>query len=130
VPLLVHLDREDANIAALVVVLADGGVERLVQLRKPLFDDLAEAHQHGQINAAQDELIHQLLQVNGPAGLFRRMNGEVAFLVDREKAFAPTRDVVEFGGVAYRPAVGRFPGNGSGFGFDGQGTRPLRGNGV
>ena len=59
-PLLVHLDRVDAAVAALVLVLGDGGLEGVVDLPQAVLEDVAEADQDRQVDAAQ-------LQVDRPA---------------------------------------------------------------
>ena len=42
-PLLVHLDRVDAAVAALVLVLRDGGLERGVDVAEAVLEDVGEA---------------------------------------------------------------------------------------
>ena len=43
--LLVHLDRVDADVAALVLVLRDGALEGAVDLAEPVLEDVGEAEQ-------------------------------------------------------------------------------------
>ena len=66
-PLLVHLDRVDAAVAALVLVLGDGGLKRRVDLAEPVLQDVGEADEDRQADAAQLQAIDQLLQVDGAA---------------------------------------------------------------
>ena len=64
VPLLVHLDRVDAAVVALVVVLLDGGLEGVVDLADAVAQDVGEAEQDRQLDAAGLQLIDQLLEVD------------------------------------------------------------------
>ena len=52
-PLLIHLDRVDAAVAALVLVLRDGGLEGVVNLAEAVLEDVGEAEQDRQADAAQ-----------------------------------------------------------------------------
>ena len=63
--LLVHLDRVDAAVAALVLVLRDGGLERRVDLAEAVLEDVGEADEDGQADAAQLQAIDELLEVDG-----------------------------------------------------------------
>ena len=47
-PLLVDLDRIDAEVAALVLVLRDRGLEGVVDVLQPVLQDVAEADQRRQ----------------------------------------------------------------------------------
>ena len=64
-PLLIDLDRIDAAVAALVLVLGDGAVKRRVDLAEAVLEDVGEADQHRQADAAQLQPIDQLLQIDG-----------------------------------------------------------------
>ena len=48
-PLLVDLDRVDADVAALVLVLGDGGLEGVVDLAEAVLEDVGEADQDRQL---------------------------------------------------------------------------------
>ena len=98
-PLLVHLDRVDAAILALVVVLADGGLEGFVDLADAMAEDVGEAKQDRQLDAALLQLIDQLLQVDGLLGAFVGVDGDVAPFVDAEIALAPVPNLVGLDGV-------------------------------
>ena len=52
-PLLVHLDRVDADVAAFVVVLRDRSLEGAVDVADPVAEDVAEADEDGQLDPAQ-----------------------------------------------------------------------------
>ena len=68
VALLVHLDRVDAAVGALVVVLGDRLLERAEQLLDAGAQDVGEADQERQVEAAAPEVVDQLLQVDARAG--------------------------------------------------------------
>ena len=51
--LLVHLDRIDAAVAALVLVLGDGALERRVNLAEPMLEDVGEAQQDRSAQTAE-----------------------------------------------------------------------------
>ena len=80
VPLLVHLDRIDAAVAALVLVLADGGAEGVVDLADAMPEDVGEAEQDRQLDAAGLELVDQLLEVDRLVGALVRVDGDVPLL--------------------------------------------------
>ena len=51
--LLVDLDRVDAHVAAFVLVLRDGRLEGVMDVADPVPEDVAEADEHRQLDAAQ-----------------------------------------------------------------------------
>ena len=61
---LVDLDRVHAAVLAGVAVLADRAVERAAQQLDARPQDVAEAEQDRQLDAARDELVDQLLHVD------------------------------------------------------------------
>ena len=64
--------------------------------------------QHRELDVALAQLVDELLQVDAAGRVLRRVDGDVAVVVDREVALAPVLDAVELGGVLERPvAVGR-----------------------
>ena len=71
-PLLVDLDRVDAAVAALVLVLADGALKRRVNLAEPVLEDVGEAEQDRGAQAAQLEPIDQALEVDAARRLLGR----------------------------------------------------------
>ena len=73
-PLLVDLDRIDAAVAALVLVLRDGRLEGGVNLAEAMSQDVGEADQHRQADAAQLQPIDQLLEVDGVGRILGRMD--------------------------------------------------------
>ena len=60
--LLVHLDRVDAAVLALVLVLVDRALESAVDLAEPVLEDVGEADQDRHREAAQLQAIDQPLQ--------------------------------------------------------------------
>ncbi len=62
--LLVDLDRIDAAVAAFVAVLGDGVLKRLVHFAQAVLQDFAEADQDGQRDAAQLQIVDQLLEID------------------------------------------------------------------
>ena len=105
--LLVDLDREDAAEDVAVAVLVDGAREGVVQVGDGGREDLREADDHRRRDAAQRDLVDDLLQRDAAGGLARRPDDEVAVVGDVEEALAPVRDPVERGGL--RVAVARVP---------------------
>src|SRR5208283_129893 len=105
VALLVDLDGIDAAVSALVVVLGDRGLKGSLQLLKLVAEDFPEADQDGRVDAAQDQGIDQLLEVDGAVGVAAGMHQHVAFFADREIALAPARDVEGLTGLGDAPAL-------------------------
>ena len=71
----------------------------VVDLADAVAEDVGEAQQDRQLDAAGLELIDQLLEVDRLVGAFVRVDGDVARLVDAEIAFAPVANAVGFDGV-------------------------------
>ena len=63
-PLLVDLDRIDAEVLAFVLVLGDGRLERARDVGEPLPQDVAKPDEDRQPDAAQLQVIDELLQVD------------------------------------------------------------------
>ena len=101
--LLIDLDRIDAAVAALVLVLADGALKRRVDVGEPLLDDVGEADEHRQADAAELQPVDEFLEVDRLADVLGRMHLDVAGRVDREVAVAPARHFVELAGVVHAP---------------------------
>ncbi len=105
VALLVDLDGVDAAVAALVVVLGDGGLESVLKFQELVAEDFAEANEDGRIDAAQNQRIDQLFQVDGAGGVASRMHQHVSLFADREIAFAPAGDVEGLAGLGDAPTL-------------------------
>ena len=84
----------------LVLVLRDGGAEGVVDVADAVAEDVAEPDEHRQPDAAQQQVIGQLLQIDRPRRILRRMHEHVPGRRDREVALAPAVHLVEIGGVA------------------------------
>ena len=78
-------------------------LEGVVDLADAVAEDVGEAQQDRQLDAAFLELIDELLEVDRLLGRLVRLDGDVAVLVDGEVALAPVADAV---GVH---CVGNFP---------------------
>ena len=94
-PLLVDLDRIDAEVLALVRVLRDRRLEGVEDVAEPLLEDVAEPDQDRQADAAQLQVVDQLLQVDGLAGVLGGVHPDVAVRRDGEVVLAPAFDLVE-----------------------------------
>src|SRR5262249_2063549 len=99
VSLLVHLDRVDAAIAALVVEFIDGGLEGIVDLAHALPQDIREAEEDGELDAAGLQLIDQALQVDRLGWNFVRMDTDVAFVIEAKVDLSRKPDAVHFNGI-------------------------------
>ena len=107
-PLLVDLDRVDADVAAGVVVLGDGGLKGFLDVPQPMLEHVAKADQRRQGDAAHLQLIDELFEINRPAGLLRRMDVNVAVLADRKVSLAPSVNLVQLGCIRGRPRFSDF----------------------
>ena len=107
--LLVHLDRIDAAVAPLVLVLRDGRLEGRVDVGDALAEDVLEADQDGQPDASELQVIDELLQVNRALGILRRVHADVAVRADGEVAFSPSIDLIQLGRVRNRPGIALTP---------------------
>ena len=105
VALLVDLDRIDADVVAGVVVFGDGGFEGFVNFADAMAQDIGEAQQDRQLNAAVLQLVDERLQVDGLVGAFVGMDRDMALVVDAEVPLAPVLDFVDIKGVLDFPLV-------------------------
>ena len=62
--LLIDLDRIDAAVAALVLMLCDGAGERSVDVAEAVLEDVGEANQHREADAAELKAVNQFLQID------------------------------------------------------------------
>ena len=76
--LLVDLDRVDAHVAAFVLVLRDGRLEGVMDVPEPVPEDVAEADEHRQLDAAQHQVVGELLEVDGLRRVLGRMDEDMA----------------------------------------------------
>ena len=78
-----------------------------MDLADAMAEDVGEAEQDRQLDAAGLELVDEFLEVDRLLGRLVGMDGDVAGLVDAEVALAPVADAVEFEGVVDLPLLGR-----------------------
>ena len=108
--LLVDLDRVDADVAPCVLVLGDGRLEGVVRCRRRRCRRMSRKRMStGQPDAAEHQVIGQLLEVDGPGRVLRGMNQHVPLRRDGEVALPPAVHLVEFGGVADGKDLSRLP---------------------
>src|SRR5205823_10431911 len=93
-PLFVHFDRVDAAVRAFVVVLLNGQTKCFVDFANTMAEDVGEAKEDRQLNAAGLKLVDKLLQVDSLIRILSGMNRDVAGGVDAEVAFAPVLNPV------------------------------------
>ena len=105
VPLLVDLDGVDAAVAALVAVLLHGGLEGVVDFADAVAENVGEAEEDRQLDAARLQVVDELLEVDGVLGPLVGMDDDVAVVVDGEVALAPVADAVQLDGILYAPLV-------------------------
>ena len=89
--LLIDLDRIDAAVAALVLMLCDGAAEGGVNVAEPMLEDVGEANQHRKADASELKAVDQFLQVDRSRRFLRRMHLHVTGVVHRDIAIAPAR---------------------------------------
>jgi hypothetical protein len=103
--LLVHLDRIHADVLAGVFVLGNGALKGFVNVLEAMPEDVAEANERREVDAAQLKVIDELLQVDGASRLLGRMDSNLAVLTNREISLAPAVDLVQLGGVDVGPYI-------------------------
>ena len=79
-----------------------------MDLAQAVLQNLAEANQDRRIDAAQHQLVDQFLQIDAARWFFVGMHPEMAVLADREIAFSPGGNIVQFTGVIDGPSLGGF----------------------
>ena len=77
----------------------------------PVPQDVSKPDQHRQADAAQHQVIGELLEIDGAGRILRRMHQHVAVGGDREVAFAPAIDFVQLGGVVDGEELACLPGS-------------------
>ena len=68
-----------------------------MDLAQAVLEDVAEADQHGRLDAPGLEPVDQLLQVDGPIGVLGGMDVDVPLGVDGEVALSPVGHFVQVG---------------------------------
>ena len=108
-PLRIDLDGIHAAVRALVAVLVNGVLEGAVQLVDTAAQDVREAQQQRQADAALPHLVNQGFQVDGVARLVRRRHQDVAGVADAEVAPSPIVDPVGLDRIRHRPGPWKGP---------------------
>ena len=108
-PLLVDLDRIDADVAPLVRMLRRWPTGRRRGCPPAMAEDIAEPDEDRQVDAAQLQVIDELLEIDRLLGILRRVDEHVAGAADGEVALAPARDLVELVRVRDRPRLADAP---------------------
>jgi hypothetical protein len=105
-PLLVHLDRVDQRVLAVVLGLLDGDGEALRQALDTGAQDVGEAEQERQSHPLRLQVLRQLVQVERALRFVGRVHGDAPRLVDAEEADTPPLHVVEVERVLDCPIAG------------------------
>ena len=108
-PLLIHLDRVDATVTALVIVFGDGALEGVSEFAEAMLEDIGEADQDRQVDAAQFEFFDQFPKIDRAGRILSGMHQDMAVVADREVALSPRGDIVQFGCIGRGPSLCRFP---------------------
>ena len=72
---------------------------------QPVAEDVAEPHERREADAPQLKMIDELLQIDRPVDLFRRVNLDVTVLADRKVPLSPAGNFIHFGGVDRSPRI-------------------------
>jgi hypothetical protein len=102
-PLLIHLDRVDAAVSPLVLVLCDCPLKRGVNVGQPVFEDVGEAEEDRCAQTAMLEAIDQALEIDPSSGILCGMHLQVPLIVDGEVALTPACDIVKLSSLCQRP---------------------------
>ncbi len=86
------------------MMFGDGGLKGRVQLAEAMLEDVGEADQDGQIDAAQHQRVDQFLEVDRARRVLFRVHQHVAIVADRKVALAPARHVIKVAGDLRRPS--------------------------
>ena len=106
-PLLVDLDRVDAAVAALVLVLRDGGLEGGVDLAEAVRRMSVKRTRTGRLMPRSCSRSTSSLRSMALGGVLGRVDLHVTGVVDREVAVAPARHLVQLAGVVNAPRARR-----------------------
>ena len=103
VTLLVHFDRVQTRVVRAVIVFANGGSERRVNLLHPVPDDVVEPDEDGQADVHRFQPLDEFLEVHLPVGALAGLDGDVAVRLEGDVSLTPMSDIVQFLGVLERP---------------------------
>ncbi len=79
-----------------------------MDLADAVAQDVGEAQEDGQLDAAGLQLVDHFLEIDGLVGPLVRMDGDVTRLVDSEISLPPVADAVHLDGVLNLPFVHQF----------------------
>ena len=114
--LLVHLDRVNTAVNALILRLGDRGGKTLVQFVDATAQQIAKTHQQRELRAALAQIMHDGCQRHGLGlGLVLQIDDHIALPGDVEVSMSPFADAVEISGL--------FGGPGGCFHFGGEDGR-------
>jgi len=99
---LVHLDREDAAVLALVALVLDRLAEHLVELDDPVAEQVLEADDHGRLQSHPQGLGDDVQDAD-PAPVGEGLDVHKPLRVNREVAGAPALEPVVLLGFRCRP---------------------------
>ena len=93
-------------------VLVDGGPEGVVDVAETVPEDVAEPDQHRQPDAAELQVVGELLQVDRARRVLGRMDEDVAVTRNGKVALPPAVHFVQLGRVADGENLARLKGAG------------------
>ncbi len=104
-PLLIDLDREDRSVAILVFVFGNRAIECFAQMPQPMRKDVGEPHdqRRGELPLAQS--LHNLVKVDFADLVHVGPHYDMAGVIDREVALAPSVDLIKVDGIRHRPTI-------------------------
>src|SRR6185312_13990597 len=105
VAVLIDLDRVHALVRALVAVLGHGATERFVELDDAVLEDVVEADEQRQVDAAAPHFVDELLHVDRRRRRSVGRDADVARVVDRKVTAAPRAHRIHLGRVGHSPAA-------------------------
>ena len=109
--LLIDLDWKHAPVLAGVFVLINRRAKALVDAPNAVRQNITEANQHRQLQAARLQVLHELVEIDVALVVGPNLDFNVSRFVDIEVGVPPTSNLVQLGAIAGRP--------GSGFGIHG-----------
>ena len=92
---LVHFDREDAAVFALIIELGDGVAESQVDGLDAVPQDVLKPDQHRKLQPARFGFFDHVGQVHRRAGVPQRLGDDVPGFIDVEVLRAPTMNVIQ-----------------------------------
>ena len=80
-------------------MLTNRRIEGVMEFAEPMLQDFSKADQDGKRDAAQDQGVDELLQIDGSRRFFFRVNENMSLVADGKISFAPARYIEELGGI-------------------------------